>query len=71
MINPGYAAEGTAFHVGRTTTDKLQEYLNGFDTGMNVVQITHTGGRDWVVIATWLVDSIDERDEFQVDNKTS
>jgi hypothetical protein len=41
----------TDYWVIRTTTDKLSETLNGYSRAWKIQQITHTGGRDWVVIA--------------------
>ena len=52
------------YSVVRTTTDKLEEVLNGFSEGWEVEQITHTGGRDWVVIAAHEFDSGTERQSY-------
>jgi hypothetical protein len=41
----------TGYYVLKTTTEKLSEMLNGFTEGWEVTQVTHVGGRDWVVIA--------------------
>jgi hypothetical protein len=57
------AAEVTQFDVVRTTTDKLEDLLNGYGPGWDIVQITHTGGRDWVVFAVFEHDDVGQKDE--------
>ena len=52
------------YYVIRCTTDKLGDMLNGFSEGWNVTQITHMGGRDWVIIAEQEFDSADARDDY-------
>jgi hypothetical protein len=52
------------YYVLRCTTDKLEEMLNGFAEGWEVEQITHTGGRDWVVIARMEFDDAEQRDGY-------
>lgn len=49
------------YDVKRTTTDKLEEVLNAYD-GWDVMQITHVGGRDWLVIAKYEWESELDRD---------
>lgn len=43
------------YDVTKTTTDKLQDLLNGYSDPWAVRQIEYLGGRDWLVIAvhTW------------------
>ena len=37
--------------IERTTTDKLEGYLNSLeDRGAEIFQVAFTGGRDWVII---------------------
>lgn len=55
------------YYVARTTTDKLAEMLNGFSSGWNVIQITHTGGRDWVIIATQEFEDYTARSAWMAD----
>lgn len=39
------------FYVYRTTTDKLGESLNRIsDSGDQIRETVHVGGRDWVVV---------------------
>jgi len=66
MFGLHFPAETTAFSIVRCTTDKLGVYLNGFGAGWNVEQVTHTGGRDWVIIASFECDTEDEKDAIVV-----
>jgi hypothetical protein len=49
------------YEVVKTTTDKLEEALNGFAEPWGIREIVHIGGRDWVVVAVVQWDSLAEK----------
>ncbi len=63
--------EVTDFDVLTCTTQQLEEMLNGYSDGWNVIQITHLAGRDWVVIATYEYGSAEERAEVSTMAKSA
>lgn len=56
--------EPMGYYVLRTTTDKLASMLNGFSEDTHITQITHVGGRDWVVIAECSLEGYESRLEW-------
>lgn len=61
-VNPPEGDSLTTYHVAKTTTQQLQDLLNGYNEGWVVTLIQFTGGRDWVVVAKYQWNSIEERD---------